>query len=932
MRKIVVISIIAIMTASVQISVASVDQQGEPFTRTLHKIYLQDDATLRELAQYNLDIVRSSVDGSLSVEAFLNEDEAELLRALGYRAVPTPNLAREMFLKLKSETEGTDDPLREYHTYDEMLIELQAIAAANPSICELHNVGPTVQRRALWFMNISDNVGVEEDELEFKYISTMHGDEPVGTEMCMYFINLLVDEYGIDPELTELVNETEIWIMPLMNPDGNSMGSRYNANGVDLNRNFPDRVDDPVNTTAGREIETADVMNWNFGHQPVFSANFHTGALVANYPWDHGFDPQANAVYCDNHDVVLAASETYSWNNSPMWNNNFGSFTNGTVNGADWYQISGGMQDWNYHWMGDMDITMELSNTAWPSPSAIPGLWDDNRESMIAYMQFAHRGIRGVVTDAVTSLPLLADVKVVGRDDFVTFTDPDVGDYHSTLMPGTYDLDITRFGYWPAHLTDVVVLQGTVTREDVALQPADQMTFTGTLHHPVGGGLSARLTLVDTPYNPTETNVNGEFTFADVYEGEYTLRIMSLSDGSIIEFPIILSAWMTPLELWGPISIFYDGFEAGLGSWNAEGSWGTSGNSYSGSLSAADSPSGEYGNNLNISLTNNGSFDLTEYDYAALSYYITYNCETNYDSLFAEISTDGSNWQKVNYHNSKQDWWTLEIFDLDEQLSATNLQVRYRLQTDGSVTRDGGFIDEVRLSVASITPITQEVTIALAPYGTPIQIPAAGGSFDYNIEASNSGSTSVNADVWCDVTLPSSSQYGPTLGPVNVTLGAGVTIDRDRTQTVPGAAPAGDYTYHAYIGDYPNVIYSQDSFHFEKIGVDDSGLGDWLNTGEEFSGSTELLSALPQECILAQNYPNPFNPVTMIHFALPEAGVVNLKVYNTAGQLITTLVNGYRETGWHAVSWNASDLATGLYVYRLEAGGSTFTQKAVLIK
>jgi hypothetical protein len=914
------------------ISIIPVASAADPLARTPHRIAFQDDTSLRELSALNLDVVRSSVGDGNSIEVFLNEDEVALLKALGYSVNDIPYRAREMYLKLKAETIGTDDPMREYHTYDEMLTELQDIATMNPDICELYNIGPTVQGRALWFMKISDNVDVEEDELEFKYISTMHGDEPVGTEMCMYFINLLVDEYGVDPELTELVDETEIWIMPLMNPDGNAMGIRYNANGVDLNRNFPDRVDDPVNTTAGREIETANVMNWNFDHQPVFSANFHTGALVANYPWDHCFDPQANHAYTDNQDWILPAAEAYAFYNTPMWNNNWGPFNNGTVNGADWYQMSGGMQDWNYHWMGDMDITMEISNIGWPSSSSIPGYWEDNRQSMIEYMKFAHRGVRGIVSDAVTSLPLLAEVEVVGRSDFTAYTDPDIGDYHYPLMPGTYAVDVNSFGYWPAHLTDIEVLEGDPVRHDVALEPADLMTFSGTLHNPSGGGLSAALTLLDSPYETVETNASGEFSFVNVYEGEYGLRIINLNDNAVIDFPIILESSMDPLELWGPVSIFADGFESGLTNWSVQGTWGTSGNAYSGALSAADSPGGSYGNNLNIALTCNNLIDLSSYDYATLSYYVTFNCETNYDSLFAEISTGGPVWNKVNYHNSRQDWWSLETCNLSEFLTSANVQMRFRLQTDGSVTRDGGFVDEVHVGAASLSPISQTIDITLTPYGTPIQIGPSGGSFDFNIAISNFGGTAVTSDVWTDVTLPGGTQYGPILGPVNVTLTAGQVIDRDRTQEVPGNAPAGMYTYHAYIGEYPGIVQAEDSFTFEKTGQEDSGFDHWFNTGDEFVAAMAPEKAQPEEFILAQNYPNPFNPVTVIHFAVPQAAHVNLKVFNSSGQAVTTLLDGRREAGWHEVTWDASNLATGLYIYNLDAGDRTLNRKALLIK
>jgi murein tripeptide amidase MpaA len=135
-------------------------------------------------------------------------------------------------------------------------------------------------------MKISDNVNQQEEEPEFKYISTMHGDEPVGTELLMYLINYLVDNYRTDSLVTYLVDNTEIWLMPLMNQDRDALHQRFNANGVDLNRNFRDLITDSTNTLEGREPETQTVMNFCSGHSFVSSANCHTGALVVNYPWD----------------------------------------------------------------------------------------------------------------------------------------------------------------------------------------------------------------------------------------------------------------------------------------------------------------------------------------------------------------------------------------------------------------------------------------------------------------------------------------------------------------------------------------------------------------------------------------------------------------------------------------------------------------------
>lgn len=81
-----------------------------------------------------------------------------------------------------------------------------------------------------------------------------------------------------------------------------------------------------------------------------------------------------------------------------------------------------------------------------------------------------------------------------------------------------------------------------------------------------------------------------------------------------------------------------------------------------------------------------------------------------------------------------------------------------------------------------------------------------------------------------------------------------------------------------------------------------------------------------------QNYPNPFNPTTVIHFTLPQSGVVSLKVFDMLGREVTTLLNEYRTAGAHQVNFNASSLTSGVYFYKLEAGGKSMLQKMLLVK
>jgi hypothetical protein len=227
-----------------------------------------------------------------------------------------------------------------------------------------------------------------------------------------------------------------------------------------------------------------------------------------------------------------------------------------------------------------------------------------------------------------------------------------------------------------------------------------------------------------------------------------------------------------------------------------------------------------------------------------------------------------------------------------------------------------------------------EVSISLTPLVTPIQIPATGGSFDFNIMVTNNEVTPVTFSAWTDVTLPNSAIYGPILGPVELTLSAGASIDRDRTQAVPANAPAGMYTYNAYVGDNLGIIWEDDYFEFEKLTVGDGfPIGDWASYGEEFGniggGSTP---ALRSEYTLMSTHPNPFNPSTVISYQLAAISQVNLAVYDIAGKKVAELVDGWRNPGLHEVTFDATALASGVYLYRLDAGEFQAQGKMLLVK
>jgi hypothetical protein len=229
--------------------------------------------------------------------------------------------------------------------------------------------------------------------------------------------------------------------------------------------------------------------------------------------------------------------------------------------------------------------------------------------------------------------------------------------------------------------------------------------------------------------------------------------------------------------------------------------------------------------------------------------------------------------------------------------------------------------------------VLQNIDITMTPINPPIMIPQNGGSFQFNITVTNNATFSQSFAGWIMVQLPGGQWYGPVLGPQNLTLAPGQSLSRIRVQTVPGNAPGGTYTMRGYVGTYPSVKVDSSSFNFAKAGVssDNTAFSSWTSAGEIFP-SEEFIGSLPAEFGLMSTIPNPFNPSTVIRFHMPEATQVSLKVYDTAGRLVSTLVNGWREVGTHEVTFDGQNLSSGIYLYTLTAGQNVSTGKMVLLK
>lgn len=371
-----------------------------------------------------------------------------------------------------------------YHDFPSMTRLLRIINQENPELTRLFSAGKSTQGRELWVLLVTSDPDHEPIlKPNVKYIANMHGNEAVGREMVLHLASYLVSSYGQDEYVTWLLDNTRVHIMPSMNPDGfeaskqgecSGTHGRGNANSFDLNRNFPDYFTGEQDQI---QPETRSVMNWMRQTQFVLSANLHGGALVASYPFDNipqntRFRTFGSPSVTPDDEVFRHLAETYSFNHKNMYlgtscRDGTPEFVNGTTNGAAWYPLKGGMQDYNYIWGGCMEITLEISCCKYPRSHRLPQFWADNKQSLLKYLGEAHQGVWGVVSDSNNNPLNNASVKVKGRKFGSKTTTR--GEYWRILLPGTYSVQVTADGYEPAEVS-VRVGKG-VTLQNITLYP-----------------------------------------------------------------------------------------------------------------------------------------------------------------------------------------------------------------------------------------------------------------------------------------------------------------------------------------------------------------------------------------------------------------------------------------------------------------------------
>jgi hypothetical protein len=342
---------------------------------------------------------------------------------------------------------GNWDAFPSHIEYLQFMLDLRE---TYPDICFLDTIGLSVQGRPIMVMKISDSLNLREPEPVFYYSSTMHGDETSGFMLMLRLMDHLCRNYGQDELCTRLVDNVEIWINPLANPDGTYRDNdsiilnptRNNSNGVNLNRNFPSQV----GGTVIHEPETRDQMKFMDSLHLVLSANIHDGAEVFNYPWDYW-----SRLHPDDNWYIWAGRkyvDTVYERKYPV-TGYFSGFDEGITNGYAWYDITGGRQDYTNYFLHAREITLEINDNKFPNAGDLEFLWHANHPSLLQYIENSLFGIQGIVTDSLTGQPVKAMISVLDHDmdESHIFSDSISGYFARLIEPGSWNFEFYAEGY-----------------------------------------------------------------------------------------------------------------------------------------------------------------------------------------------------------------------------------------------------------------------------------------------------------------------------------------------------------------------------------------------------------------------------------------------------------------------------------------------------
>ncbi len=693
---------------------------------------------IKELTRENYDIAAYRPGEFLDL--VVTREQYQKFRDMGY----DPQITQREE-QLRGNLQLRDRTIPGYRTYDDVLDEIETLALEHPDIVRIYDLGDSwaniyTQEGNDYYSNyqhdiLAVKVTTDPDSLNDKpavfYMGAHHAREPLSTEVAMEFLNHLLDNYTIDDYISYLIDATEIWFIPIVNPDGhkvvlnevdiwwrknlrdnNNNGQfdtygyyGYGTDGVDPNRNYPFEWGADNQLTAptypgpygGSEPEVDAMIQLLNDHHFVAGITYHTYSELVLYPYgydDNVYAPDVDAL----SDLAVQMATTIPNLNSP------GHYTPQ----ASWalYPARGATDDYAYGEHGIFSYTIELGVEFIPPPADIEQITADNLEAaMLLLRRIHHSSLTGHVTDAITGEPLVAEVFIAGIDDTGNFREPYrsnevFGRYYRILLPGEYEVTFSAYGYVDSEPQVVSITEEEQTTLNIALNPAGEGSLEGIVvdffeQTPIA---NAVVTILNSPLDPVTTNNEGVFYFDEVAYGIYQIKVEAENYGLHTE-EIVISEPENNYSFYLYTPYLVDSFDD-LSNWITTGDWGLSSiHAYSGDYSLADSPQGDYNSNVNSYALFNQPINLVEAENASITFMVRYDLEPSYDYCYLQVDSGDEEWETITTFNGISDW-ELKQYSLNNYLGE-EISIRFYFSSDQSVEEEGIFIDDFTIYISS---------------------------------------------------------------------------------------------------------------------------------------------------------------------------------------------------------------------------------------
>ena len=572
-----------------------------------------------------------------------------------------------------------------YYTLDEILAEMDSMAVKYPNLITVRQTISddtiTVEGRKLWWMKISDNPQSNEDEPEILYTALHHAREAITGQQLIFYMWYLLENYESDSLIHYIVDHTQMYFIPVINPDGYERnyttnpggGGMWRKNrrdngdgtfGVDLNRNYsyywgyddvgssPYTSDETFRGTAAfSESETKNMRDFCNGHEFLFTINYHSYSNLLLSPWGY------TAQLPPDNDNFLAFANFLTQENNYIYGP-----ANTTI-----YEVNGDSDDWMYGEQNTKDAiyayTAEIGNGNdgfWPSVSRIIPLcqkqmWQNIGLALISGNFARIKNISPFVTDNLDNYAGF-EIKRMGL--------PDSGSFTAFITP----------------------------LDEHIVQTDDPITFN------------------DLNLMETRTDSISYLLDANIEEGTLFQYLLSVDNGTIVFSDTVTKVYGTE------IVIFSDSCE-NMKNWTSA-KWNiTTEDFHSPGHSITDSPYGDYKPGQTNIITLDTIIDLSNVNFAFLHFWAKWNIEKGYDYVQVQAkNVDGGSWTPLNgqyssygnyYLNSddpvydgEQDEWIREAVNL-MAFPDSRISIRFVFKSDNYVEEDGFYFDDLSISVIS---------------------------------------------------------------------------------------------------------------------------------------------------------------------------------------------------------------------------------------